>query len=50
MKAGSSLQCSNKDGERPLHMASVRGYYPIVKFFCENGADVNVQDKVSLLG
>ncbi len=46
MRAGSSLQSTNKDGESPLHMAAVRSYFPLVRFLCENRAGINAQDKV----
>ena len=48
MNAGSSLQRFNKDQETPLHVAAVRGYYTIVQFFCERGANLNARDKVGV--
>ena len=46
MNTGSSLQCSNKDKETPLHVAAVRGYFNLVRYFCERGADLNATDNV----
>lgn len=46
VQAGSSLQRCNKDGETPLHVAAVRGYFSLVKYFCEKGADLDARDKV----
>ncbi len=45
--AGCSLQASNKEGESPLHVAAVRGYYGIVRFLSENGAQLDLRDKVA---
>jgi ankyrin repeat protein len=38
----------NKNGETPLHIASRYGCTEIVKFLCEYGANLDVQDDVSL--
>ena len=46
VRAGSSLHCTNRDGEMPLHVAAVRGYLSLVRFLCENRAGVNARDKV----
>ena len=37
----------NKNGETPLHIASRYGCTEIVKFLCEYGANLDVQDDVS---
>ncbi len=47
--AGCSLQASNKEGESPLYVAAVRGYYGIVRFLSENGAQLDLRDKVGVL-
>lgn len=46
MEAGCSLQTCNKDEETPLHVAAVRGYFSIVQFLCERGANLDAVDKV----
>lgn len=32
-------------GRRPIHAATIGGHYKIVKFYIDNGADVNIQTK-----
>ena len=48
MQAGSSLQRCNKDGETPLHVAAVRGYFSLVQYFCEKGANLDARDRVRI--
>ena len=43
-----SLWIRNQDGDTGLHVAAVRGYYSIVKYLIESGADSNIVNKVAL--
>jgi ankyrin repeat protein len=44
VKNNVSLDVQNKNGETPLHIASRYGCCEIVKFLCECGANLDLQD------
>ena len=46
---GVSLNVQNKNGESALHIAARYGSAEIVKYLCENGANVDLLDDVRIL-
>ena len=46
VRAKAALTTANADEESPLHVASVRGHYTIVRALCEGGAAIDQVDKV----
>ena len=38
---------SVQPGDTPLHLASAKGHFPIVKYLVEAGADPSITDNVS---
>ena len=38
-----------QSGESPIHIAARYGHAHVIDFLCSSGADVNLQDKVSVL-
>ncbi|XP_072387018.1 uncharacterized protein [Diabrotica undecimpunctata] len=46
-EAGANMQCPNSYGNLPIHIATEYGYVEIVKYFFENGIDVDIRNESS---
>ncbi len=45
VQSGASLDIAKQNGGTPLIIASIKGHLEVVKFFVQNGADINQKDK-----
>ncbi|XP_050505152.1 putative ankyrin repeat protein RF_0381 [Diabrotica virgifera virgifera] len=46
-KSGADMECSEWNGNMPIHTAVEKGYLEIVKYFLENGLDVDITNTKS---
>lgn len=48
-RCGANVNMRGPEGETALHLAAAGGHHDVVKFLLNEGADVDVQDDVSIV-